>query len=393
MDMFDIRRAGIVCTATAAGAVVQIDDAASSGYTPRDDITIENPGPHDVRVRAGDASVEADETAAIVPGGFLRVCHKGSATHLALYSPDGDQDVVVTLGAGGLAMVPLRMASAEAGGGGDASAANQVTEIARLVEIRDKILAAPSTEAKQDVIVAGLVSIDSHVDGIELQVGATDETAPVSDTAAAGLNGRLQRIAQRLTSLIALLPASLGAKTGAASLSIVPASDANILVGGYAVNPTASFSRPADTTQYAVGDLVANTTTAGSVTPLSLVIARAANGSAMLRRLTLRKSGVSLTNAVFRVHLFRQATITCSNGDNGAFLTNQLANYIGAFDVTMDRAFTDGAYGAGVPVNGSDMTIALSGGVDYVRALVEARGAYPPASAETFTVGLEVIQN
>lgn len=40
-------------------------------------------------------------------------------------------------------------------------------------------------------------------------LGALTETAPASDTASSGLNGRLQRIAQRLTSLIAATPASL----------------------------------------------------------------------------------------------------------------------------------------------------------------------------------------
>jgi hypothetical protein len=39
--------------------------------------------------------------------------------------------------------------------------------------------------------------------------GAVTETAPASDTASSGLNGRLQRIAQRLTSLIGLLPTAL----------------------------------------------------------------------------------------------------------------------------------------------------------------------------------------
>jgi hypothetical protein len=38
-----------------------------------------------------------------------------------------------------------------------------------------------------------------------LQVGSLTETAPGSDTASSGLNGRLQRVAQRLTSLLALL--------------------------------------------------------------------------------------------------------------------------------------------------------------------------------------------
>lgn len=56
-------------------------------------------------------------------------------------------------------------------------------------------------------------------------LGAVNESAPGSDTASSGLNGRLQRIAQRLTSLIALLPASLGQKTSAASLAVVVASD------------------------------------------------------------------------------------------------------------------------------------------------------------------------
>jgi hypothetical protein len=39
-------------------------------------------------------------------------------------------------------------------------------------------------------------------------IGATNETAPGSDTATAGLNGRLQRVAQRLTSLIGFETAS-----------------------------------------------------------------------------------------------------------------------------------------------------------------------------------------
>ncbi len=60
--------------------------------------------------------------------------------------------------------------------------------------------------------------------------GALIEAAPATDTASSGLNGRLQRIAQRVTSLIALLPASIGAKAGTGSLSVVPATDATFAV-------------------------------------------------------------------------------------------------------------------------------------------------------------------
>src|SRR5690349_4495191 len=73
-------------------------------------------------------------------------------------------------------------------GGGDASAANQATQIT----------------------AANLTNTN---------LGGVTETAPATDTASSGLNGRLQRIAQRLTSLIALLPTALGRNADAASFS------------------------------------------------------------------------------------------------------------------------------------------------------------------------------
>lgn len=57
------------------------------------------------------------------------------------------------------------------------------------------------------------------------RLGDIVEVAPATDTASSGLNGRLQRIAQRLTTLIALLPASLGQKLMAGSLAVTVASD------------------------------------------------------------------------------------------------------------------------------------------------------------------------
>lgn len=45
-------------------------------------------------------------------------------------------------------------------------------------------------------------------------IGALTETAPSTDTGSSGLNGRLQRLAQNITALIAKLPAALGAGGG-----------------------------------------------------------------------------------------------------------------------------------------------------------------------------------
>ena len=96
--------------------------------------------------------------------------------------------------------------------------------------------AAPTgsaTEAKQDVQITDL--------------GGVTETAPATDTASSGLNGRLQRIAQRLTSLIALVPASLGQKTMANAFAVSIASDQSALPTREAANTTATLSNVNDT--------------------------------------------------------------------------------------------------------------------------------------------------
>ena len=71
----------------------------------------------------------------------------------------------------------------------------------------------------------------------DTKTGALTETAPGTDTASSGLNGRLQRLAQRLTSLIAQLPAALvggrldvnlGAAPATVTVGALPAGANNI---------------------------------------------------------------------------------------------------------------------------------------------------------------------
>lgn len=70
-------------------------------------------------------------------------------------------------------------------------------------------------------------------------VGALTETAPATDTASSGLNGRLQRVAQRVTSLISLFPASLGGKTAANSFPVVLSSDGPFALQAGSITETA----------------------------------------------------------------------------------------------------------------------------------------------------------
>jgi hypothetical protein len=157
-----------------------------------------------------------------------------------------------------------------------------------------------------------------------------------------------------------------------------------------------NFTRPADTTAYASGDLVANNTTAGSVTPLSWSIHRSPSGSIRINRVKIKKSGTSVTNATFRVHLYAIAP-TVTNGDNGAWNSIE-AGYLGFVDVVVDKAFSDGASGHGLPILSSlcyQLDVKLPGTSDLASAkkiygLVEARGAYTPVSGEVITVALEI---
>jgi hypothetical protein len=155
------------------------------------------------------------------------------------------------------------------------------------------------------------------------------------------------------------------------------------------ITPTSSFTRPADTTPYSSGDLVANSATAGSVVAPSFTGAKGYGGTSIIRRVRLRKSGTSVTSAAFRVHFFLADPTTVTNGDNGAFSVSGVADYLGAADVTIDQAFTDGAFGCDPANAGSEITVDLATGLK-VYWLLEARAAYTPASAEVFTLQPEV---
>jgi hypothetical protein len=133
--------------------------------------------------------------------------------------------------------------------------------------------------------------------------------------------------------------------------------------------------------------------TAGSVVPMTFAVTRASGGTGAIVRARLKKTTTGVTNAAFRVHLHKNAP-TYSNGDNGAWLTTE-SLYLGSFDITMDRVFSDGAKGIGIPVTGNGQPILFDAatGSQNIYAEIEARGAYTPGNAEVFTLTLEVVQN
>lgn len=196
----------------------------------------------------------------------------------------------------------------------------------------------------------------------------------------------------------AQMPSSLGSKLASQSLSITPASDAVFAPTAFSatvVSSAAQFTRPADTTAYASGDLVANSVTAGSVVPLSFTNASRQSGTGgLILGARLKKSTTTTANTDFRLHLY-SATVTVANGDNAAWSSNGAANYMGSIDFATanTRAFTDGAANAAATASGPfGKAFKLSSG-STVFGLLEARAAYAPGNAETFIVSLEIQQD
>lgn len=224
------------------------------------------------------------------------------------------------------------------------------------------------------------VALASDQPALPIASGAPGDTPPALATNASGLIGWLRKIVDTLTG-------GIGFAAGETHIGEV---------GGNSAVAVASFNRPANVTAYASGQLVANSVTAGSVTPLTLAVARKNGGTGIIRRGRLTKSGTTATNASFRAHFFKSAP-TPANGDGGTLTTDQALTYMGSMDFdmtgTVARAFSDGVKCISTPNVGSEILFDAGAGVQTIYALLEARAAYTPVSGETFTLALEVMRD
>ncbi len=153
-----------------------------------------------------------------------------------------------------------------------------------------------------------------------------------------------------------------------------------------------TFTRPSDTTQYAAGDLVANSTTAGSVVPLVFAIPRGLGKNLKFIGVKMTKSdGADITGAVFRTWLF-SASPTVTNGDNGAIAGDwAAAGYIGRLQGGTMLLGDDAVDATYVDVNAQ--VYHYLGTETLIYGLIEATGTYTPASAETFTPSIVLEQS
>lgn len=163
------------------------------------------------------------------------------------------------------------------------------------------------------------------------------------------------------------------------------------------------LTRPADTTAYAVGDAIANSTTASSVTPLQFTVARAAGGSGRINGAQLYVNSATAFGAI-RLHLFNTTPFAAAGfqADNAALALTYTAlktgsaganpNYIGYIDFTSFTALSSCAVANGYS-DITELNFDCASGSSVIFGLLEARAVFTPGNAETFNVSLDVLQD
>ncbi len=206
------------------------------------------------------------------------------------------------------------------------------------------------------------------------RAGIITETAPATDTASSGHNGRLQRIAQRLTSLIALVPTSLTA-------------------GGYfkvaqrdATSVALSVTRTADTNVYAAGDMIGTGTSSGNAVLTFANIRPDGAGEYMITSAELEIDATALISGETSYNLYLHNAAPNSNSADNA-----------SFDITTgDRTTFIGKVPLGVPVDEVSTLYVRSDGIMQqittagtdIKAYLVTVGTYTPTSARVYKITL-----
>lgn len=235
--------------------------------------------------------------------------------------------------------------------------------------------------------------------------GAVTETAPATDTASSGGNGRLQRIAQRLTTLIGLLPAALvggrlDVNLGAAPASLTigtPGAGPYPSTGFAPAAPTATFTRGANTTAYTIGDEVG---TAGTA-PTTVSVARVNGGSGIIQGAqVIYSNNPTVTPQLVLIVLNATATLA---GDNAqcALSDSDALKVVAVIPLSATQPLV---YSAGAPTTTAALYLQgaptrpahfVCGGSEQTLYcfLITLNAFTPIANSEVLTVLLDIEQN
>jgi len=159
-------------------------------------------------------------------------------------------------------------------------------------------------------------------------------------------------------------------------------------------NPTSTLTRPANTTAYTALNLIASSTTAGSVVVPTVAIpaTSACSGDvAVLKLSSNHTTGLSGISVVVRLW---STAPTYTNGDGGAYAvatSGNGANLLGIFSGTFEQ-YADGAAAILTPQPGFAYSLKLASGTTVAWDLQTQLG-FTPQSGKTFTLSPYVKQD
>jgi hypothetical protein len=173
--------------------------------------------------------------------------------------------------------------------------------------------------------------------------------------------------------------------------TLMPASGGSVtaMCSGAITNPTSVLTRPANTTAYAANQLIASSTTAGSVVVPSFAIATSAGGVILprVRVLTNATSGWGGVN--LSVNLWSAAPTYLSGDGSPYTVATGSKAWLANFLISLVQ-FGDGAAGAGGLTGANEMALKLASGT-AVYADIQILSQATPNASQTFTVIPELL--
>lgn len=154
---------------------------------------------------------------------------------------------------------------------------------------------------------------------------------------------------------------------------------------------TVSKTRPADITTYAAGDVVNESTSAGTVWTFSNMV-RGAGLGGVIQAAQLIDSAAQSTKPDLELYLF-DTTLTTQN-DNAAWAPADadMKTLVARIDFSLGSFKTAGGNGVIQAVNLS-LPFQCASGSTTLYGILVARNAYTPISSEEFTIRLAVLQD
>lgn len=305
-------------------------------------------------------SADEDSSNALIQRVKLAYSADGARTHVPadddglLVNLGANNDVTVTGTVGVSGTVPVSAVSLPLPSGA-ATSGKQDTEIASLASLDSKApalgqaLAAASVPVVLTAAQLSTLTPPAAITGFltesdfDTKTGGLTETAPATDTASSGLNGRLQRIAQRLTSLIAALgsPFQAGGSIGNTTFASTVADGADVTIGAKADAKSTATDSTAITAMSVWKQISASVQAIASAIAGTLTVSLPSGASTLAEQQTQTTSLQLIDDVVYTDDTSTHATGTSKGALMMAAATptdgSVNANDIGAVAMTTDR--------------------------------------------------------